>query len=548
VPAGVGWVQQPKYKKGLDPLGVQQPCIAVYSSLLPGITNVTDRVAYYGFGPWFCWTFAKRYPQAKSAEFIAMLRRAEVLLALTGARHALATADGSPDQHDGALVGINTLRSIVSEAGTRTSIRLSQYSTLDDVEKRYFKNRRGGLGQYYLGVLREEYQLLGDHKSGVIDFTIERGRPMAEAVAAGVDTNRFFRALEADRVSIEDLDNLSCFCSCQLRTKRRQSERALLLDTVLGLRPDLSSNAEIRRRSIGLVIDFLRAAGGCEFSFSPENDFLIACYARVLPNGALWNLAAAQAKTADLWAFYFREELLSLAMQRLFRETLLAIDMRGPQLLNVETAGQWCAAVEPFVQITKKQKSYDTLLAHVKDNLVPLSDTDDAHHEIELWEKVTDVSGAPAPAVDAAISLVLTLVLRQQLASYNIERAIGENQIRLENYPINIDSIGARAHTRWPGMPIRDWMSHVLSWTMATHRQVALRKLSQSGDDTRRLRMGEHALYVYGDTIDVARTIPRLRPTLRFLHDLGLTTASESGHLPVPTHEALKILQQSHAS
>jgi hypothetical protein len=78
----IGWVQQPKYKKGLDPLGVQQPCIAVYSSLLPGLTNVTDRVIYYGFGPWFSWSFAKRYPQAKPKEFVEMLRCAEVLLAL----------------------------------------------------------------------------------------------------------------------------------------------------------------------------------------------------------------------------------------------------------------------------------------------------------------------------------------------------------------------------------------------------------------------------------------------------------------------------------
>ena len=97
---------------------------------------------------------------------------------------------------------------------------------------------------------RDEYKLLGDHKNGVIDFTIERGQPLAEAVARGVDSDQFFRTLEADRVSMEELDRLSCFCSCQLRTQRRQSERALLLSTVLGLQPDLSENAEARRRTL----------------------------------------------------------------------------------------------------------------------------------------------------------------------------------------------------------------------------------------------------------------------------------------------------------
>src|SRR5262249_32662373 len=157
---------------------------------------------------------------------IEMLRRAEVLLALIGARHALKASDGFPDQHDGRLVGIDTLRSVVSEGGVKKVIRLSYYATLDDVQQRYFKNRRGGVGQYYLGVLRDEYRLLGEHKNKVIDFTIERGKPMAEAVAVGVDSERFFRTLEADKVSLADLDSLSCFCSCQLRTKTREAERA----------------------------------------------------------------------------------------------------------------------------------------------------------------------------------------------------------------------------------------------------------------------------------------------------------------------------------
>src|SRR5690606_37016012 len=130
------------------------------------------------------------------------------------------------------------LRNVVAQAGARRSIRLSEYATLDDVEERYFKNRRGGLGQYYLGVLRDEYQLLGEHKNRMIDFTVERGKPMAEAVATGVNSDKFFRCLEADRVSIDDLDSLSHFCPCQLRTKKRHAERELLLDAVLGRRPE----------------------------------------------------------------------------------------------------------------------------------------------------------------------------------------------------------------------------------------------------------------------------------------------------------------------
>ena len=45
----VAWLERPKDKIGLDNLGTQQPCIAIDSRLLPGVTNVTDRASYFGF-------------------------------------------------------------------------------------------------------------------------------------------------------------------------------------------------------------------------------------------------------------------------------------------------------------------------------------------------------------------------------------------------------------------------------------------------------------------------------------------------------------------
>ena len=41
-PADIDWVEPAKPIRGLDHLGVQAPCIALYTQLLPGITNVTD--------------------------------------------------------------------------------------------------------------------------------------------------------------------------------------------------------------------------------------------------------------------------------------------------------------------------------------------------------------------------------------------------------------------------------------------------------------------------------------------------------------------------
>ena len=37
---------------GLDPLGLQVTSEAIYAAMLPGISNLTNRVRYYGF---YCW-------------------------------------------------------------------------------------------------------------------------------------------------------------------------------------------------------------------------------------------------------------------------------------------------------------------------------------------------------------------------------------------------------------------------------------------------------------------------------------------------------------
>jgi len=44
---------------GLDQLGVQMISITLYGELLPGLTNVTDRVRYYSFYPWVLHKYAK---------------------------------------------------------------------------------------------------------------------------------------------------------------------------------------------------------------------------------------------------------------------------------------------------------------------------------------------------------------------------------------------------------------------------------------------------------------------------------------------------------
>lgn len=52
------WTEYRK-KNGLDPLGMQTGSINIYQKLLPGISNVTLRIRYYGLYVWLARSYAK---------------------------------------------------------------------------------------------------------------------------------------------------------------------------------------------------------------------------------------------------------------------------------------------------------------------------------------------------------------------------------------------------------------------------------------------------------------------------------------------------------
>src|ERR1700674_4829782 len=106
--ADIGWVEPAKPIRGLDHLGVQSPCVALYGQLLPGITNVTDRARYYSFYPWLIWAFDKAGHREFNDAFVERFRRADCLFCLISQRHA-AMSGGDADDHAAAMVGSDTL-------------------------------------------------------------------------------------------------------------------------------------------------------------------------------------------------------------------------------------------------------------------------------------------------------------------------------------------------------------------------------------------------------------------------------------------------------
>lgn len=225
----VAWVRPPEPIRGLDHLGVQAPCIALYGQLLPGITNVTDRARHYSFHPWVLWAFERRYADHSLDEFCRVLRRAECLFALIAIRHARVVDDNDDSLHGCGMVGRDKLMRIEED-----SFALEDYATLEG-PNRYFKNRLGGLGQYYFGPLRD-LRVLDHSPQGAghpPGYDRERGRELAGAFASAIPEDAFFRVLEQPTATWEELDELAAFCPCGVRDAAAEHEHKLLLDLFL---------------------------------------------------------------------------------------------------------------------------------------------------------------------------------------------------------------------------------------------------------------------------------------------------------------------------
>ena len=69
-------------KNGLDPLGMQNSSVNLYQRLLPGISNVTLRMRYYGLYAWLCRTYALSRSSDDPEAWKRFVRRAEALYAL----------------------------------------------------------------------------------------------------------------------------------------------------------------------------------------------------------------------------------------------------------------------------------------------------------------------------------------------------------------------------------------------------------------------------------------------------------------------------------
>lgn len=130
---------------GLDPLGLQTTSEATYATMLPGISNLTNRLRYYGFYCWLLDFYFKTEKKGNSKEQYRFIRRAELMIAIV-----MQSQRKAVQQITGSNFASNLLNTIEVNY-----FDLAEGADKDETDKSvYWKYPSGAFGQYYYGAMQ----------------------------------------------------------------------------------------------------------------------------------------------------------------------------------------------------------------------------------------------------------------------------------------------------------------------------------------------------------------------------------------------------------
>ncbi|MGJ8760850.1 MAG: hypothetical protein ACSHXA_09910 [Polaribacter sp.] len=201
------WAKSGNFTRGRDPLGIQNSSIAVYSTLLPGMTNLTLRLRYYGFYLWLL----DKYHQLPEADVFkqnyigqyTFIRRAELILAYL-------MKNKFPNEQ--SVIGSNFAESHINQFKNigYYDIALGADKLKDTAKGSvYWDYTSGALGQYYAGSLINLNLI--NIKENYFERTEEKGKELAESYGVSLSNNCAQLLLERIRegkLYEEDFDEL----------------------------------------------------------------------------------------------------------------------------------------------------------------------------------------------------------------------------------------------------------------------------------------------------------------------------------------------------
>jgi hypothetical protein len=245
------WAEYSSTASGRDPLAIQVSSVTIYTKMVVGITNTTNRIRYNGF---FCWIFdkiGKNILKANSLqEQIRYSRRAELILAYIMVKNFPDVTGVSGSDYPS--------KNLISE------INLQEGADWENKKlggKVYWQNSQGIFGQYFNGVMRE--LKLVNHPNKQLELNVytltENGQRLAEAFKGNIPTDEeelFWQSVYQGYISEENLINLKSFALHII--PEGSEEMQIYRELMLGVDDRKLEPTFNRRNTIKLLLNTLK--------------------------------------------------------------------------------------------------------------------------------------------------------------------------------------------------------------------------------------------------------------------------------------------------
>jgi hypothetical protein len=499
------WTEYSK-TNGVDPLGMQNSSVNLYQTFLPGISNVTLRMRYYGLYAWLSRTYAQKVRDTNPETWKRYIRRTEALYALIAYRHGSETGVAGIDWAGKAI-----------ENSTSEIIEFAQAAEPGS-KTHYLQQAWGAYGAAYgsqvfeIGILSRS----SDHDIPLPGTDI--GEPLATAFeeALGSLAVIFFQVVERGSVSMAELDQFASLAPSEISLT--SGERALY-QTILLKEPNSDDPAALSRRLSILLILKVAALLGRD----PKPDEVRwVLYAGYDGQGQpLDPVVPALEAQRERWWVYHANDLCHIALETLFKFTL---DNLGRYPAGITLGRLVPLCVDQILQAADHKSAN---WAEFVNDIQPVDNAyeqDDLDSEWSLSQDIVRGAGRSDEKVCTpelawkAVKLLAILHKRIQKEGRDIAAELG----RFDPDAFRSLLSETRFLDRQLNKAFGETLGQILEERIVRrHLWVALRKFRYQRDYSFLIEMDEGRLRLR-DKDGPVFTNPRLKPAITFLKDIHL--------------------------
>jgi hypothetical protein len=487
------WAENSGFMVGRDPLGIQNSSITVYSKLLPGMTNLTQRLRYYGF---YCWLL-KGWDENPSnrnkiiEDQFNYIRRAELLL---------------------SFIMVNTSKDQLAVIGSDYANKNSNDILLNikagaDKTKPYVKGSlywdftSGALGQYYAGSLNALELINTKEKFFVLNNF--KGLKLAKAFESAINEtvrNLFLESIENGTIVKNDLEKLKSF---GLQNIEEKSEEWNCYKDFL-IEPDnplnLNSKQETldnRRESIKLYLEYLKQQNNehfSEFQFNLKKNGL---------NKSKANIG---------WYYYYLNESNHFAISSIF--WVILSELEGRPILFTEFLNSIRDLALNYFNEKHSLSGRENITSVIQD--IANENLPELLKEVETLTKSktnTDL------VIGKAFKLLFVTYKNAQENIEEIKEFENLNYINLQNG--NVSEFITKYTENFLSCDLNSYVSEIIKLILNNHMSTAYRKMGNGESNLLKFTI-EDNLIMHIQTMQPNHTNPRLNTLRNFLIDLKI--------------------------